>query len=436
MPLNSHNVGLGAAPELTPEQLAQARLNTSIGLVGMTSTMPGGEKFLQGHIQQTVKQWTESARPGVQKSIPILERAIAGIAQLPVTVRGYWQGRMQLLRQYATANPPDPITIIRYINHMQRDVDELSRLAIPGTPAQVASLGVPPPGLANPVVTDVPTSVITPGGHPSVKLIQETLQTFRANIGTLHPHIQYTDRHANRDLDMAARERNVILTGVFLVAIGGAILTTALNLMRPDDKRNWTLPMIYFAVAALALGWGDLTRNGTENLRRQIGWLTMQDGWDALQAKYAIGGPDWSTFAQTLYTKRGTDPKITLAMTSSQPVTEDQKKAVLAHTPAGIREKVEAMLDSAGPPKGKDFKTFSTFLSNAVTPDARDIVLAYLHSGTNRHALAMLAQQPGAQDKAKKAAAASGGPATGPAPLPPAPVPPTATGGLGGSPVV
>jgi hypothetical protein len=403
MTTGSLESGLGG-PRLSPQEELQKKSAATLNRLGLASTLPGpgAEKLQQNLLAQTVNQWVEGARPGVEKTKPMAQEALKSAAQLPAPARGHWEGRMQTLVSYANATPSDPITIIRYLNNIEPEMRQLATLP-----------------LALPDGT-----LMAPGTHPAVRQILETAQAFRANIGALHPNVQYTDRFANYDKKLAATEGNIIRTAGFLGFLGMGIMAGTLTLFREENERDWTLTGIYLGTAALCLGWGSLTRSGTERLERQIGWLVNDGRWDTVQNTYNIRGPAWATFARTLYDRRGNDGPLSIAMTGANPITEEQRKAVLAQTPDAIRENVTAMLDSPGPPKGKDFRTFGGFLTQATTQDARDIALAYLQSGTSRQSLAILASNPQMQEKVKKAGAVS-----------PGPTPPTPPGGLGAAPI-
>lgn len=350
--------------------------------------------------QETTQDWMKrvSANPAFRQSVQSTDIALTTtVPKLPASIQGRWQRHLNALKNFGTRG--DPLQILRYISNIQDDLENLHTVHAVGSPL----------------------------AQQGAAEISQLLAGYQFAIGPAHPGHTIEDQYRSRNPRIAAQGKNILATGVFLIAASAAIFSGLLAFFSKPDERQWKVFGIWATVALLAAGFGDITKTGPERLQGQVDFLVRPRGeWERLQMggpgnpAYRLGGPDMGTFVRRVYDQRNQNAALNAALRNTGPLTDGQRKAVLAIAPPSIHPQLLAMMNSgSGTTQGIDFRRMIGQLNQARTEEAQTIVVGYVQAGASRDNLAMFAK-------------ARGGPALPPTPSVP---PPPPSGGFGGAPV-
>ena len=340
--------------------------------------------------QELVAKSLLSWRTGAQERMrlkgcsKVLASAQKSVEDMPAqdryhSVQNQWRGRLRDLNYYATrevSNPDgtksigQPLAVLRFINMVRPELTQLAE------------------------IPDPPRADGHPGTADLARQINAVFRSYEEAIGSppqgVNTQVQL-GRIASTPFDQ--RGRDLVRIGVFVVAGGLAIITGILALFAKEEDRNWKIPGTYLLIAALALGWGEFTRPGSQRLADEVGFLTrIGGGFEGLQERYGIRGPGWGSFARRWYEDGRRDPEIAAALKSKNPPSQEQRKAILALSDSpDVKRQLEKMLAStANGNAAVDFKTFITLLNAANSQDGQGIVINFLQNGASRADVAFL----------------------------------------------
>ena len=323
--------------------------------------------------QESTQDWMKriSTSPAYRQALQATDRAtLASVPLLPQSTQGRWLGHLSALKNFG--NRGDPLQTLRYISNIGDDIYYLQTLQVIGNERE----------------------------QRGAREVAELLRQWEAAIGPAHPGHTIVDRYRERNPRISGQARNVLATGVFLIAASAAIFTGLLALFSKPDERQWKVFGIWATIALLAAGFGDITRGGPERLQGQVDFLVQPGGeWERLQMggpgnpAYGLRDGNWSSFFRRLYDRGTHSPDVVAALRATGRMTDAQRKAILALAPPAIHPQLTAMLDSGGgAQQGADFRRMLGQLNHARTQEAQNIVVGYTQSGASRDTLAMFAK--------------------------------------------
>jgi hypothetical protein len=387
-------------PTLSPEQLRQQRRGqTHWQLAQLAYGLPGGLEQAVEHAGQTVRSWIESRRPmlaGIKASSEGLRKQLEANRQIdardPARVeRGITHECIGILRtlerqcavRAVDGQSGDPIAVMRLVRNLQGN-GTITRLeqSIPALPPEHQG-----------AVTE------------TLRLLHDAL----AAMGDPHPAVNTAPLPRGVAESVAKREGQMLrMTGSVIGGIGLAIS----GFMALKGGASPTASAIYLGMLGLSLGWGDLTRSGTERFQDQLSWLTQTPGGrttgleDLRGRGYTIAGGAWATYVQALYSDEGRrlvnntihygrdfSPENGRTPERRVKFAAQNRDGLIALAPPTIRDQVIRMFQSQdtstqsgvenGAVDARDFRILYSLLQRARTPEARRYVIEYIGTGAS-----------------------------------------------------